>query len=496
MPTSKRASGGATLVSIALSVLILLVWIVQLATLTDLSGSDPAGNALARAFGALEIIVLWVLLAVLTILAGVKGTMPGAAALAALILVPASGFAAMTAAELLAERDVAPFMWPIIIPALVPPLIITFCFWALLPSMRATVPAGFAAGTAWGATLILCISILPMVQIRRLAIEQEAAQRTKWEADFTQLAANSPLWEWTPFLATRDETKRNAVLERIRQPDRRQNDAEIMLDRGDFPLLYLGSLDLDPTPTLCDKARNLLQRRVQPLVPKSPNSTPYAEIAEEVAGAVAAMDWLVGYDCSSDAESLAWETMAKAYRDPNFDVVRLAEVRDPKNLGRTLREDPARFSMLTPKAHLKAWLKFADDKALREQALAGARKLDHRTSDAVEMLKEDEYTARTLLEYLPSLDLDATGPLCDAAENALHRQFAQIYRPKHDDPRPYRELLSRLGEGAQFSTLKWAAEHGDTEAQLSEAEDLVRAYQDSPDRTAMLATLTQLRRRP
>jgi hypothetical protein len=111
--------------------------------------------------------------------------------------------------------------------------------------------------------------------------------------------------------------------------------------------------------------------------------------------------------------------MAKAYRDPNFDVVRLAEVRDPKNLGRTPREDPARFSMLTPKAHLKAWLKFAEDKALREQALAGARKLDHRTSDAVEMLKENEYTARTLLEYLPGLDLDATGPLCDAAENAL-----------------------------------------------------------------------------
>jgi hypothetical protein len=81
------------------------------------------------------------------------------------------GFAAMTVAELLAERDVALFMWPIIIPALVPPLIITFCFWALLPSMCITVPAGVAAGTAWGATLILCISILPMVQIRHLAIE-------------------------------------------------------------------------------------------------------------------------------------------------------------------------------------------------------------------------------------------------------------------------------------------------------------------------------------
>jgi len=493
MSTSKVFSG-ATLVSIPLGVLILLIWVAQLATLADLNGSDPAGNALAQAYGAAEIIVLWVLLAVLTIVAWTKGAMPGAAALVALILIPASGLAAITAAELLAEPDAAPFMWPIIIPAVVPPLIIAFCFWVLLPLSRAIIPARMATGVAWGATLILCISIWPMVQIRHRAIEQEAAQRARWEADFSKLAVDSPLWEWTPFLATRDETRRNTVLERIRHLDRRERDAEIMLDRGDFPLLYLGSFDLDPT-ALCEKGRGLLRRRVQPLVSKTPNSRPYAEIAGEVAGAVAAMDWLVDYGCSCDAEALAWETMANAYRDPNFDIIRLRELRDPKNLGRALREHPARFSMLTPNSHLKAWLSFADDKSLREQALAGARKLDHRTSDAVEMLGEDEYTAGALLEYLPILDLDATAPLCKAAKNALHRQFTQIYRPDSNDPRPYRELLSRLGGDAQFSALIWPAEHRcEPEEELIEAEDLIRAYQASPDRTAMLATLAQFHR--
>jgi hypothetical protein len=174
------------------------------------------------------------------------------------------------------------------------------------------------------------------------------------------------------------------------------------------------------------KRVGLLRRRVQPLVSKTPNSRPYAEIAGEVAGAVAAMDWLVAYGCSCDAEALAWETMADAYCDPNFDIVRLREIRDPKNLGRALREHPARFSMLTSNSHLKAWLSFADDKSLREQALAGARKLDHRTSDAVEMLGEDEYTAGALLEYLPILDLDATAPLCKAAKNALHRHLPRF----------------------------------------------------------------------
>jgi len=151
MSTSKVFSG-ATLVSIPLGVLILLIWIAQLATLADLNGSDPAGNALAQAYGAAEIIVLWVLLAVLTIVAWTKGAMPGAAALAALILIPASGLAAITAAELLAEPDAVPFMWPIIIPAGVPPLIIAFCFWALLPLSRANIPARVAIGVAWGAT--------------------------------------------------------------------------------------------------------------------------------------------------------------------------------------------------------------------------------------------------------------------------------------------------------------------------------------------------------
>lgn len=80
-----RASSGAIVAGIGLSLLVFLLWAVQLATLTDLSGSDPAGNGLAQAFGALEIIILWVLLAVLTILAGVKGEMPWPAARASVL---------------------------------------------------------------------------------------------------------------------------------------------------------------------------------------------------------------------------------------------------------------------------------------------------------------------------------------------------------------------------------------------------------------------------
>ena len=423
--------------------------------------------------------------------------MPKSVAIGALLLIPASGFAAMTALELLAMPELAPHRWPILIPGLVPPLVLAYCGWALIPAIRAAVPAGLAAGIVWGTTLLLCVAVVPFVRSRRVATDQEAAARVRFDETLARLPADAPLWEWTRFLATRDETKAGAVLERIRHLDRRQSDAETMLDRGEFPLSYLGSLDLDPTPTLCDKARALLRRRAAPLAPKRPDSRPYTEIAAEVAGAVTAMEWLVDYDCPCDAESRLWESTAGEYRNPNFDVVRLAELRDPKRLGRALRDDPARFSMLTPAAHLRAWLKFADQKDLREKALAGARELDHRTADAVEMLGENDHAAWTVLRYLPALDLEATTALCENAQQALHGQLAKIYRPDKDDPRPYEELLDRLGNGAQFSALEWLADHGcPADAVLNEAESLVSAYQDSPERTAMLYTLKHLPRRP
>jgi hypothetical protein len=269
------------------------------------------------------------------------------------------------------------------------------------------------------------------------------------------------------------------VLDRIRVLPRRQGEAELMLERGDFPLGQLGSFDLTPTPALCDKARGLLRRRAAPLVPKAAHARPFTDVAAAVSDAVIAMKWLVGYECACDAEATAWQAMAEAYRDPGFDIVELRRLRDPAELGRTLREHPARFSMLTPKAHLKAWLGFADDAALRAQALAGAARLDHRTADAVEMLR-DKYDISApwkILKYLPVLDLAATAPLCGAALAVVQGDLAKVYRPRvGDPPRPYSELLERLGAYEPLSALTWLAGHGcEAERELADAEALVRS---------------------
>ena len=498
MPDPAKTPPYALAVSLGFGVLALLLWVLALATLSDLAGSDAAGNGYAQAYAAVEIIVLWLLLAVIALIAGVKGGIAWPSAIAAAILIPASCIVTFFVLGLLSRPGLPPFLWPIVIPAAVPPLVLLFSYWALIAPLHAVIGPRLAGGFVWGAILLLCLAIVPLQQIRNEADNRIAAALEKYNADLAKLPPDAPLWDWVPFLDTPSGIKQDELLAHIRTLGRRQSDAELMLDRGDFPLGFLGRLDLTPTPAICDKARALLRRQVAPLVLQTPDSKPYSEIFRPVANALAAMRWLVGHDCSCDVESQAWEIMASAYRDTNFDVVELRQLREQKNLGQQAREYPERFSMLTPKAHLKAWLSFADKKEFRDQALAGARKLDHRTSDAVAMLndKYDISAPSRVLKYMPVLDLEMTAPLCQAALDQIHGDIAAVYRPKSDDPRPYSELLDRLGAYEPLTALAWAAGHGcEAEPELSEAEEVILSYQDSPARAAMLARLEKLHRK-
>ena len=284
-----RPPVGAIAAGIVLSIVILLLWGLQLATVASLGRSDAAGNGLGQAYAAIQMIALWALLMVLTILAGAKGAAPRRVAVAALVIVPVSGLVASAAVGLLAQPDIAPFLWPIVIPALVPPLIVAWGLFALSAARLRSGITGGVAGVLLAAIMAVCVTIWPLSQMRKTVDDREAARLQKYDADLAGFPANAPLWDWTPFLDTRDGTKQHKVLDSIRKIDQRQAQAETMLGRGDFPVGYLGSFDLDPTPALCEKARGLLGRRVEPLVLKNAKPRPYQEIADQVSGAVAAM---------------------------------------------------------------------------------------------------------------------------------------------------------------------------------------------------------------
>ena len=490
-------SAGALAATIVISGLIFLVWGYDLLLLGSMTGSDPAGDDIGQALAALAMGVLWVLLGVLTLIAIVKGCLPTAVAMAAGLGVALSGLAASAVLGLLARPGVPPFLWPLVIPAGVPPLVVAFAFWALLPSLRAMLSARLAAGIAWGGVLMLCLAIVPLQLSRQRFLDQEAAQQARVEAAFAAMPEAAPLWEWLPFLEPRRHSwVADNAMARIRHLDRRQADAETMLDRGDFPLGQLGFFDLDPTPTLCDKARGLLRRRAAQIAAGTVGSGPLPDFGRQLDDAVSAMQWLVGYDCGCDGESLAWEAVAKTNLGGALNLAYLAELRDPANLGRIVRNYPAKFSMLGPKAHLRAWLRFAEDPAWHDRAIAGARTLDHRTADAVEMLG-DEFGAVAVLKAMPVLDLDPTAELCAAARKVLHDDITKVYRPKPDDPRSFQEFLERVRADRDVPALIWLARHDcDVDGELAQVERLAFTYQDSADRSPFLARLASVRGKP
>src|SRR3954469_5083492 len=155
MPQAK-ASSSAIAGGIVLSTVIGLLWVLNLAMLASLGHSDAAGNAIGEAYAAIQIIALWSLLTILTVLASVNGAAPKPAIAAALVIVPASGFVAMAAADLLARAHLSPFLWPIVIPAAIPPLVVG---WSLLALHGRTRLTGAALAALPAIMLAVCLLI-------------------------------------------------------------------------------------------------------------------------------------------------------------------------------------------------------------------------------------------------------------------------------------------------------------------------------------------------
>jgi len=336
--------------------------------------------------------------------------------------------------------------------------------------------------------------------IHGAALQREAARVEGWRAKLDAMPADAPLWRWMPFLASDVYLVEQGAREAMRKLPSRQADAEAMLQRDEFPFGELGAFDLDPTPSLCDKARASLIGRADRLAPSPDRTHTYSEIANEAGSASEGMKWLVGLGCAADAESRAWEALVRAYDGEDFVAADFAKLRDPAELGSVLNNDPPRFSMLTPKASLRAWLSFADDNNPHAaEALEGARKLSHRTSDAVAWLTQPNSIVDRafLMRYLLQLDLEATPELCRAGLAWVEGEFARAYRPTPDNPLPYSDLVERLGVGHPLMAVQWFALQGcDAEKELSAAESLIRAYGEAPQRAQILEALARLHRKP
>lgn len=155
MGVPARSSTGALIAALLVGALALLVWLIVMSWLTTLNDSDAAGNGLTQGLSAVALVFLWVLLAVLMLVAALGGDMPGWIALAAVVLIPASGYAALVVLNSLSNARGPSFHWPIAEPAAVPPLIVALSLWAVMPPLRRAVPAWLAGVVVWGTVAVL-----------------------------------------------------------------------------------------------------------------------------------------------------------------------------------------------------------------------------------------------------------------------------------------------------------------------------------------------------
>ncbi|MGY8679213.1 hypothetical protein Q2941_15630 [Bradyrhizobium sp. UFLA05-153] len=130
--------------------------------------SDPIGRGLA----AIHVVALWSLLTIMTAIASLKGNAPRLTKVLALVIVPVSGFVAMAAMDLLWHADRSPFLWPIVILVVVPPLAVTWCFLVLLGR------SGISriVGALPVAILAVCLLMEPLSRMRN-TVEKGAAVR-------------------------------------------------------------------------------------------------------------------------------------------------------------------------------------------------------------------------------------------------------------------------------------------------------------------------------
>jgi lipoprotein NlpI len=327
MATAPRTARHISGAMVVLLVVAILLYAFTLANAAEAPYLESIDQGLAAIYAMIGTVLLWIVLGALLIMAAAGGAMPGWAGLAALLLHPLSGVAAVTALVMLTDTSRAPH-WPIGVLIALPPLLALYAVWARQPRLHATLPANAISGAVLGAVLVVSIGLLGYVTTRdmqasrqavidrreysaRLAAEQLAKQQANL-ARFQRLTDDSPLAEWQEFIGKGNDLESQAVA-RVRTLAHRQGDAEAMLRDGNgFPLFHTSELDLHATPAFCAATSAFLLRNAAAHRPDVPDRA-YILESDQFDIYLPAMRFLVGQHCDLATAISAMEDAVRAY---------------------------------------------------------------------------------------------------------------------------------------------------------------------------------------
>jgi hypothetical protein len=298
--------------SIVLFVLAALIYPLLLMSFRDIAGSDPAGRGLSAAFGMMLGIALWLVLGLLLLLAVIKAGLPRPAVFAVLMLYPLSAAAAFAAAELSMTQN----GWPILVIAVLPPLLAGYALGMRIPATARVLsrrPAGAMLGVA-----IAAISMAPLMvayfeshpsaarqaqraeelQSWQAARDREVTEaRDREAADFARLNPDSSLRDYLDRLAPGDSRFREAVAG-ARLVKSRQTDVIALLREGKLlSLQELWRLDLAPTQDLCAAYNSALNAEAMKV---ERGRGAYLSLAMDLERQLQNIQWLTGAQCNLD----------------------------------------------------------------------------------------------------------------------------------------------------------------------------------------------------
>jgi hypothetical protein len=327
--TTGMGSGGVLLLA-----LTLICWLIMLVYMLAVVGQDVHGDAVvgqayawiaAMAFGGLA----WLWMGGLLLRAGTQDRMPPWAAkvsIPAYLLMGAAGAIAVYLLQNPAR------VWPVMIPALLPPVVAFYVFALYQPSLAPKF-AGTGSVVVWGAILILSLAPWPSMFLSIAADNERRAESAKAQEEWRvqegernraanleklkAMTADDPVMNWYGLL-DEESGVRTEAFEALRKIERRQADIEDMLGYGIMrAMMLVPDLDLKATPRLCEVSRTFLVNRAkESRVRPKQDPRPYnGDSLADLEKILPAIRWLIAHGCDLEEGIAATEASVQSHID-------------------------------------------------------------------------------------------------------------------------------------------------------------------------------------
>jgi hypothetical protein len=312
-------------------VLLLLCWILMMVSISGWIGKTPVpgretDRMMAQAYSAGLALLIWIFLAALLLIASSKSFLPSSLGLAAWIVIPLSGLAALVAIAVLYKPQF--LHWPVIIPAVAPILIAAYILYAALPSIQ-SIPLEKAGFIVFAIVVAMSVSIVPTAvqfahdnlddgsidatpgpKLDEWMAKQKARELADSLAELRKFDEETKIYEVERYARPKSPVRKEA-LEVMRHITNRQADVILQLQGLNSSMLYLlPDIDLQPTPELCTAVRAYLHQAVQQrLTGSSPTGNSF--VGSEFEDSVEGIHW-VSKNCGCDAQLAEIEAYARS----------------------------------------------------------------------------------------------------------------------------------------------------------------------------------------